>query len=307
MKKSSRNFVEKKKKKEKIIGPGSNEIRGVYFDTTINPVSDYINEKVGRQTRPYNAARHGFKIQYYRPVFQSGRNHKFFTSFRRNPVHLNISNRKPIYSIRVPEITFARCQFALGLTWRMAPRARSKNKCSPTVSSRKKSRTNAFHFAYLTRYRINRLSTGGGEKNSSTYIIYICNINNTFGSCSSTYLRIFPSKYNEERNALFETRERILLSVTQFSFALSATQTEERIFQTRILVNVRLVYNERTILDFSHQSSNHCELVIASGIYILLARVSLSVFLRRKKKKEKSYNNVVLLEKGTGEINRSRI
>lgn len=121
MKKSSRNFVEKKKKKEKIIGPGSNEIRGVYFDTTINPVSDYINEKVGRQTRPYNAARHEFKIQYYRPVFQSGRNHKFFTSFRRNPVHLNISNRKPIYSIRVPEITFARCQFALGLTWRMAP------------------------------------------------------------------------------------------------------------------------------------------------------------------------------------------
>lgn len=112
----------KKRERKKIIeiAPGSNEIRGIYFDTTINPVGDYMNEKVGRQTRPFNA-RHGFKIQYYCPVFQSGRNHKFFTSFRRNPVHLNISNRKPIYSIRLPEITFARCQFALGLTWRMAP------------------------------------------------------------------------------------------------------------------------------------------------------------------------------------------
>lgn len=28
--------------------PSSNEIRGRYFDITVNPVSDYIDEKIGR-------------------------------------------------------------------------------------------------------------------------------------------------------------------------------------------------------------------------------------------------------------------
>lgn len=139
----------------------------------------------------------GFKIQYYHPVFQSGRNHKFFRSFRRNPVHLNISNRKPIYSIRLPEITFARCrQFALGLTW-LGPGS-SKNKCSPAVSSRKKSRTNEIKcvLRYFACHTVSnkrlptepRIREGEGQKNSSTYIIYISPFR-----AHRRNLRIFPS------------------------------------------------------------------------------------------------------------------